>query len=175
MSLVKSSCLACLSFSRFRPSPISLVMPFWISSDRFRNSSSSPGYLSLSWFWYYFFLLVLFLWGRVSLCNSPSCSRTSSCRRSGWLGTQRDLPAFVSQAGIKGLCHHCPAGASMLSTWARDEETGSITLASQQQKIKQAKTLRGKSTKTLLIMEYCLVHMLAQITQIWLYAHQAQS
>jgi hypothetical protein len=54
-----------------------------------------------------FWILVLVFQDRVSLC-SPDCSRTHSVDQAG-SNLQRSACLSFPNAGIKGMCHHCPA------------------------------------------------------------------
>ena len=59
-------------------------------------------------YWHFFFISFFFLVfrGRVSL-YSPGCPETHS--RPGWTLIQKSTCLCLPHAGIKGMCHHCPA------------------------------------------------------------------
>ena len=61
-------------------------------------NKSSCVYMSSKYWWDHrceLPFLVAFFWDRVSLCNSPTCLGTNSCRQ-GWPRTHRNLPASAS-------------------------------------------------------------------------------
>jgi hypothetical protein len=62
-------------------------------------------------------LFVCLFGDRISLC-SPSCLGTHSVDQAGL--ELRNLPALPPSAGIKGVCHHCPAD-SVFKTYLDQE------------------------------------------------------